>query len=190
MISDGPPRGISVSYLRNLIIKCSLIFIGGILLTTVVFFLTVHQPPASSYQESFRVLSQLKQEILAKSIIIYAFAVILIVAGIVFITLMYSHRVVGPMRRISSIAGKISDGDFSETITLRGKDAIQPLADELNDFIAEYRGKVTALKSQVEDLIGDTSLNESAESGGGLGTTDQFAGKVKELEKIVDRIKL
>ena len=180
----GQPQVISVSYLRNLIIKCSLIFTVGILLTTVIFFFSVHQQPGSSYQDTFRILSQAKEEILAKSVVIYAFAFVIIISGIGIITLLYSHRVVGPLRRISRVVEKISAGDFSEEITLRRNDAIQPLADELNDFMASYRQTLAELTVKVGEIREESVRPEAT------GAGDQAAGGVKELEKIVGYIRL
>jgi len=184
MMKAGQPQVISVSYLRNLIIKCSLIFTVGILLTTVIFFFSVHQQPGTSYQDTFRILSQAKEEILAKSVIIYAFAFVIIVSGIAIITLLYSHRVVGPLRRISRVVEKISAGDFTEEITLRRNDAIQPLADELNDIMASYRQTLAELTVKVREIREESVRPEAT------GAGDQAAGGVKELEKIVGYIRL
>ncbi len=190
MTNAGQPRVIAVSYLRNLIIKCSLLFTVGILLTTVIFYFSVHQQPGASYEETFRILLQAKEEILTKSVIIYTFAFVIILTGIVIITLLYSHRVVGPMRRISRVAEKISAGDFSETITLRRNDAIQPLADELNDLIEAYRKTLSELILRVDEIKEESARAGAAGVGEGKGSTDRIAGKIKELEGLVGNIRV
>lgn len=191
MSNEKSTQGISKSYLYNLVLRCAIIFIAGIVLTAVVFFFSVHQQLGSSYRESFLILSQLQKEMLTRSLIIYSLAFLLISGGIIVITLLYSHRVVGPMYRLSMFAKKISSGDLSETVVLRGNDAIQPLADELNNLITDYRNSLDMLAVKTEEFKEEVSLADAEKED--EERERQLAGllsKAKELEGIVEKIKL
>ena len=93
------------------------------------------------------------------------------------------------MRRISRHVEKISTGDFSQTITLRGNDAIQPLADELNYFIGGYRKSLAELMSKLEEFK-ESSQKTGTELEEGGDRRAALADKAKELGKIVEHMKL
>jgi len=143
---------ISKSYLSGLILKCGLFFAGGLLLTGIALYLSDHQPLGPTYQESFARLAQLKQEMLVKSIIIYCLLTTLILAGVIFITVLYSHRVVGPLVAIKRIIKAITDGDLTQQVRLRQKDAIKPMAEALNTFSDTYRTRLVQITQQTQAL--------------------------------------
>ena len=143
---------ISKSYLSGLFLKCGLFFTGGLLLTGVILYFSAHQPLGPTYQESFTRLAQLKEEMLVKSIIIYCLITALILAGIIFITAIYSHRVVGPLVGIKRVAKAVADGDLTQAIHIREKDAIQPMAEALNTLINSYRIKMQLVEQQATIL--------------------------------------
>lgn len=143
---------ISRSYLNGLILKCGLFFAGGLLLTGIILYFSAHQPLGPSYQESFTRLAQLKKEMLIKSIIIYCLITALILAGVIFITLIYSHRVVGPLVGIKRVLKAISAGDLSQPARMRQKDAIKPMAEALNALIDSCKTKIQLIDQQAKML--------------------------------------
>jgi len=146
------PQVISQSQISGLIIKCGLFFTVGLILTGVVLYFSAHQPLGPSYQESFTRLSQLKQEMLLKSLVIYCILVALITAGVVFVTILYSHRVVGPMVGLKRILGQVSAKNLSQSASLREKDAIKPMADALNEMIDTYKKKIVEMEKTVNEM--------------------------------------
>ncbi|MDP2107319.1 MAG: methyl-accepting chemotaxis protein [Desulfobulbaceae bacterium] len=143
---------ISRSYLSGLVIKCGLLFAGGLILTGLILYFTSHQPLGPSYQESFSRLSQFKEELLTKSIIIYCLLTTMILVGVIFITMIYSHRVVGPLVGIKRVVKAIASGDLSQKARLRKKDAIKPMAEALNTLIDIYTSKITLADQHTKTL--------------------------------------
>lgn len=141
---------ISRSYLNGLFFKCGLFFAGGLLLTGVILYFSAHQPLGPSYQESFSRLAQLKEEMLIKSIIIYCLITVLVLAGVIFITVIYSHRVVGPLVGIKRVIKALANGDFTQSARLRQKDAIKPMAEALNLLIDAYKIKIQRADQQAQ----------------------------------------
>jgi methyl-accepting chemotaxis protein len=190
MATQDSPQGISKSYQQGLIFKCSLIFIGGIVLTSLIFYFSTLHSFGSSYGESFKLLTQLRQELLIKSALLYSAASLLIIAGIILITLLYSHRISGPIYRLGLFARRISAGDLSEQVFLRGKDEVQLLAVQLNTVISRYRDIITELRQKQKDLA--DICNKAGEKQGEalVDARRELAGKVKELEDLVENIKL
>jgi len=144
--------GIPESYRRNVVLKTILVFIGGIILTTVVLYMAVRQPIGPTYGEGFRMLAQLQQDIFYKAAIIYAITVFVIVCSIIFLTLIYSHRVAGPVYRLTVFARTLCSGDFSSKAHIRQKDVIHPLADEMNNMVFEYRQSFNTIQEEISTL--------------------------------------
>lgn len=190
MATKDAPQGISKSYLQGLIFKCSLIFSGGIVLTSLIFYFSTLHSSGSSYGESFKLLSQLRQELLVKSALLYSAASLLIIAGIIFITLLYSHRISGPIYRLGLFARRVSAGDLSEQVFLRGNDEVQLLAVQLNAVISRYKDNIAELRLKQKDLA-DICKKIGEKQGEALVDPRKgLAEKVRELEDLVGNIKL
>ncbi len=143
---------IAKSYRTSLIIKCGLLFAAGLLLTGVLLYFSAYQPLGPSYQESFARLANLKHEMLIKSVMIYCLLMTLTIGGVIFITLMYSHRVVGPLVGLTRIIKAITSGDFTQAARMREKDAITSMADALNDMRTSCCNKLQTINQQVEEM--------------------------------------
>ncbi len=140
------------SYRTGLITKCGLLFAAGLLLTGVLLYFSAHQPMGPSYQASFARLANLKHEILVKSIIIYFIVITLTIGGVIFTTVLYSHRVVGPLVGLTRIIKAITSGDFTIAARLRKDDAIASMADTLNNMRDTCRVRLQIINHQVEEL--------------------------------------
>lgn len=169
---------ISKSYLSGLFLKCGLFFTGGLLLTGIILYFSVHQPLGPTYQESFSRLAQLKEEMLIKSIVIYCLITALILAGVIFITVIYSHRVVGPLVGIKRVVKAIGAGDLTQTIHIRQKDAIQPMAAALNTLIGSYRTKLQRVDQETKIL--ESRLNHPGDQTASPEIADQ-AKKIRDI---------
>ena len=139
-------------YVLRFVAICVLIFAGGILLAALILYLSTSKDLGVSYQQSFAIVMQLKNELLNRSIMITAGSLLLITFAAAFIIIRYTHRVVGPMYRLHVVARAMAGGDFSTPVTLRSKDVIKPLADDLNAMISHYGEAVDAMKTAVRAM--------------------------------------
>ena len=126
MSNSNPDQAIPKSYRRNVVLMSILIFSVGLVLTSVVLYLSVKEPIGPSYGEGFRMLSQLQDDIFYKSAIIYSVTILLVLVGIVFLSLIYSHRIAGPVYRLTCFAKTLASGDLSSPVFIRKKDVIHP----------------------------------------------------------------
>ncbi len=143
---------IAKSYRSGLIIKCSLLFTVGLILTAVILYLSAQQPLGPSYQQSFARLAQLKHEMLVKSIIIYSILTLLIISGIIFITVIYSHRVVGPLVGLRRVIRAMAAGDLTMAAHLREKDAITTVADAINELRDSCRARILSISRETAEI--------------------------------------
>ena len=175
------------SYLWNLVLKCLLIFAGGLVLMAVVFYLTNQQDIGPTYGEGFRMLSRLREEIFYKSIVIYIGIVLLMLAGVIAISLIYSHRVAGPVYRLGLFAAEIRDGHLENDVFLREDDAVHPLADEMNNLVDNYRRLVEELN---QELTAISALRRQMAAGDEQRLMDGIRSRAEKLQKIIDNLEL
>ena len=174
---------ISRKYITSLIVKCSLLFAAGLILTGIILYYTSQQPLGPSYQETFARLSQLKEEMLIKSIIIYLSLTILIGVGVVFITVLYSHRVVGPLVSLTRASREIAAGDLGQPVKLRESDAIQPMATALNAMRDAYKQRIDLAAQQCKAM--QALLKDAPEE-----KHDAVAEKARGIKGILFPLKL
>ncbi len=181
MSQDKGSKVISTSYMTGLIVKCGLLFTAGIVATGIILYLSSHQPLGPTYQESFARLAQLKHEMLTKSIVIYCVLTAVIMAGVVCISILYSHRVVGPLVGLRRVIAAINKGDLTTRAVLREKDAITPMADAINDMLNQYRNRVNRLDEAVAEVKTALTAPDSR------ARLQEAAGR---LRAIMDELKL
>jgi methyl-accepting chemotaxis protein len=143
---------ITRSFSYKLVLKSALIILLGAVITAPIIYFSLNRKPGLSYAESYNVFAGLRQELLHKSLLIYASTSLLIIVGIAFIALVYSHRVAGPIHRLGMAARKIAAGDVTECVKLREDDVIHPLADDLNNLASAYGDILDMLDLQVTEL--------------------------------------
>lgn len=174
-------------YLRTIVFKCVLIFVVGLFAIAAIFYVMMQQSIGPTYGEGFKILAELQQDIFYKSILIYASTVLLVILCIIIITLLYSHRVAGPVYRLTIFARQLSDGDFQSGVHLRQSDVVQSLAGEMN-FMAEYyhrtlidiNWKIEALELLIEQLGKEDEKETVAKIGERAG----------EIGKIISQFKM
>ena len=180
----GTTQVVSKAYITGFIVKCGLLFAAGLVLTGVILFFYAHQPLGLSYQESISHLSLLKNEMLTKSILIYCILMVLIVGGVTFVSVLYSHRVVGPMVGLLRIVKLLAVGDFTNLVHLRTKDAIKPMADTMNTMITTYREKILTLQTHTQKMQRLVNQADSADLPAALRQ------EVKAIDNIIASLNL
>ena len=174
---NGPRyQVIDKSHLRRMVTKCGLIFMAGLGGTAAIFWLMMRRQIGPTYGEGFRMLAELNRDIFYKSLIIYGSTVLVTMICIALITLLYSHRVAGPVYRLRLFAGRIGRGDVSGRVSLRQSDVVQPLAVEMNAMNETFRQTVTGVMQELDTL----------EKATGVATVDvqavrDAAGKISTL---------
>ncbi len=151
------------AYLRRVAIRCSLIFLAGLVATGALYLVMMKQPIGPTYGEGFRLLAQLEQDIFYKSLLIYGSTVLVCLFCIIILTMLYSHRVAGPVYRLRIFAGQVRKGDLSSAVSLRESDVIHSLSRDMNSMVGVFHGTVSEIDKQmreIENLTGKLAQNE------------------------------
>jgi methyl-accepting chemotaxis protein len=98
------------------------------------------------YHNALAALQAIRTELFWKIATVYAVIGIPCILAIAVLHLFYSHRIAGPVYRISLEAARIAQGDLSGKISFRPKDSLAEMADMLNSVASQYRGHISTVK--------------------------------------------
>lgn len=65
--------------------------------------------------------------------------IVLIVPVIFYVSIHFSHRIVGPLPKIYDALKRIGEGDFNQYIVLRKNDELRPLANVINEMVVNLK---------------------------------------------------
>ena len=169
---------LSKRYLRNFLFLTALIFVAGTLISAAVLYADIYQPLHTHYGAIISIISGLKESLIAKTLKINLIFYICISAGIGLLSVLYSHRVAGPLYRIKIYLKSIADGKPDRPLELRHKDAIASFASAINEMTGAYRKRSLELISDIDQLKESVhELEHLAEQGRPVDNA---------LEKIID----
>jgi methyl-accepting chemotaxis protein len=112
-------------------------------------------------------------------------------AGVVVISIAYSHRVAGPLHKLGMHARKIASGDLTKQVRLRSNDVVHELADDINSLSNRYRGLLARLDMKTRELsavLDDSGKQASQRDGDAL--TGEIAERIEEIRSLVNQIRL
>jgi methyl-accepting chemotaxis protein len=151
-------RGFQVWMISRIAAMSALIMVVSLLLLAVVYYeygdvtvgLMQPAPFASSDGENMVVSA-------GHSLFrLLAPVLILCPLGAVFVTLVYglfmSHRMAGPVHRMQKTLTLMAQGDLTDEIRLRKKDAFKPMAESINELSERWRKSIQELKALCSEL--------------------------------------
>ena len=138
------------SFLNSFVLKSTLLFAGGALLTVAIFALSL-QGQGQSYAESYKLLAEVDRVLVNRSLSLFLFTLLLSIAGIVVLAVVYSHRVAGAFTCSACIRAK-SRRAIWKSVRLRSDDVIHELADDFNQLSGHYRGILARLETKTGEL--------------------------------------
>lgn len=125
---------------------------------------------------------------------LYALLPLFCVPAIVALHLFYSHRIAGPVFRMSKEAARIGRGDLSGSIKFRQKDNLTDMADLLNSVASQYRCRINDMRDYLSVIERDLqTASNLIRQGGNEGALRQagekIARNVKNIEDSLSEIK-
>lgn len=118
-------------------LKLCLFIIAGGLGVTLLLYLVTARHLGSSYGQAIYTIHDLKVRIFplifASSYSIFILA--LVTGAIAVISVLFSHKIAGPIYRIGKSLQLIGEGDFTVDTRFRGNDQLSALADGINEMV-------------------------------------------------------
>lgn len=79
------------------------------------------------------------EQILRRTTFVLTINLLVVAPFIVWISILYSHRIAGPLVRITRALKEIGEGNFDTNITLRKRDELKELAASINGMAASLK---------------------------------------------------
>lgn len=181
-----PSKVITKNYLRNFLLLMLLVVLAGTAISAATLYFNIQRPLNMQYGAIISTVTDLKETLLLRSLKINLGFVLLIAAGVGLLTLLYTHRIAGPLFRIRASAKAIAEGRLDTEIRLRQNDAIGSFADTINKMTESYGDRVAGLTSEIEDLKATLEahqmlINEGKDSEATLKKLHDIDSRIQEL---------
>lgn len=181
------------SYLYRFALYVTAVALCGALLTSLIIWFYFHVKPGVSYAEDVMLISRIRGEIVYSSFFIYVTNALFIAAAAVIMSVLYSHRIAGPVRSLEMVVARAATGDLSRDVDLRRSDVIHPLAGDVNAMVSSYR----TIVSQLEEKTGELNSASHAMNNAGTLSRDEMdkallriSEKAAEIRKILHAVVL
>ena len=142
----GMKQTLKYIFFHRLTLICSLIFTACIMVAGLFLYLMLSLELGPDYASSFSRIEEMRQALPRLTLYVYMFSFVVTVAGILIVTLIYSHRIAGPVYRIIMEARRVADGELGGTVRLRRNDLLHPVADRFNAMKSRYCARISTLR--------------------------------------------
>jgi len=136
---------------RFIIRFCLLVVFSGLLTMGILYFLGKGSTTVSIINSQVVVRSTAD---FLLPILIQIFLIVMVVVGFatIGVTLLFSHKISGPLYSFKKTLKSLKEGDFSKDIHIRSYDQLQDLADDFNSMIKVVRDQVNTAKFNIAKL--------------------------------------
>ena len=141
---------IKKEFQARFIIKFVLILIAGGLVSIGMTFLNNHDTLTTTYTNSKLVIQNTSLAIMPSVVFTTILTTVLLGIVVIALTLLFSHKIAGPMFRFEKDIKRIADGDLKSRINIRKGDQFQELALGLNDMIQSLSDRVGRIKKETD----------------------------------------
>lgn len=134
------------------IIKFCLLLLAGVILSTTLLLLFSQGSLTSTFQNSRLIIKHTSLAILPAIVYTNLITLGLISIGAIFVTMLISHRIFGPLVRLEKELLAIGSGDLTGKLVLREKDQLTSIANSINTMTADLHVRVSAIRTEVQHL--------------------------------------
>jgi len=143
---------IKKDFQAKFILKFCLILLAGVILSTGLLFFLSQDTLTSSFQHSRLDIKSTGLAILPAVIYTNLITLGLVTLAAIIVILFISHKIAGPLYRLEDELIKIGDGDLAGKISLREKDQVAEMAENINKMSGSLNRKVSEIHTQVDSL--------------------------------------
>jgi len=143
---------ISWGVYKRLLISVFGIFLVFSLLSSLILYNSQHMPAGLHYAAAHSVMPRIRESLITKTVLINLIFSFMAAVGVSILGVFYSHRIAGPLVKLKQHARVLSNASFDERIFFRKKDALQPLANVLNEVAVSFQEKTGRLASQLREI--------------------------------------
>ena len=128
-----------------------LLIVASIISSTMLYFIAGGELE-SSYYEAHSQLKSTKEILLPTILITNMITVFIVAIAAVWIFLLISHRLAGPLYKVEKVVNDIADGNLDQDVYFRKADQIKNLATALDNAVTNLSDKISVLKALSDDF--------------------------------------
>jgi methyl-accepting chemotaxis protein len=159
------------------VLKFCFVILGGVVVSTGLLFLLSQNSLTSSFNHSRLVIKSTGFAILPAVIYTNLIVLGLITLATIFVTLIVSHKIAGPMFRFEKELSQIGEGDLSKKISLRKEDQMVEMAGCLNQMVENLHGKIVEIRDGV------VQAREAAVEG---NASEETIERLRQAERLIE----
>lgn len=160
------------------ITKFCLLLLTSVILSTALLFFFSQGSLTSTFQNSHLAIKQTSLAILPAIIYTNLITIGLISIAAIVVTLFVSHRIFGPLVRLENELRTIGAGDLTTTVSLREKDELKGIAENVNIMTAGLHARVSAIRTEVAELH---------QAAAGLQESPGLDDRLQHLEQVISK---
>ncbi|MFQ5479889.1 MAG: hypothetical protein ACE5DW_01265 [Thermodesulfobacteriota bacterium] len=177
-------------------LKYCVLTAAGFTALALCLYLVTGRDLGRSYGEAIYAIEALRINIFS-IIAASVYSIAIMVLTVVFIALasiFFSHKMAGPIFRLTRDLELLASGDLTVETSFRKSDQFSIMATEKNlmterlkVFVTDSREVLTAVQARCEDIRG-LILEAEQKGGGGAGVDGEIAGGLQELALLVEQM--
>ncbi|MFQ5464813.1 MAG: HAMP domain-containing protein [Thermodesulfobacteriota bacterium] len=177
-------------YRLRFLAKVCLVTVAGVFAFTLAVYLYTSRGLGSGYAEAIYTIYDLRIRIfpLIFSSFYSIFILAVVTAAVGAITVLFSHRVAGPVYRLARNLEAIGDGDFTVNTRLRGDDQLKALAVEMNAMTRSLNHLSRSCADALADVV-RSSEKLAALLAGDRPDETEVRRAAEELKRGIDELK-
>jgi methyl-accepting chemotaxis protein len=157
---------IDKEFQNKFIVKFCLLVILGMIISGALLFL-MSQGTVTTVFENSRLKIKSTADFILPSILASSVVVVILIGFATIIVALYaSHKIAGPLYRVSMDLKKVTAGDLTVKFGLREHDQLQALAENIDETVKRMRDDIGGLKDRFNSLkkaLDSARLDEAAD---------------------------
>ena len=117
--------------------------------------------------------------VLTTGLLVAIFAMVALLTGLVM-----SHKVAGPLHRMTMVAGQVSQGQYRQRVELRRGDYIQDFADKFNGMLDHVQGRIEQQQVVLTNLQLKLAELDNAAADGKV-KPEELEARIQEILQIM-----
>jgi nitrogen fixation/metabolism regulation signal transduction histidine kinase len=99
-----------------------------------------------SYIRDFSMNQKYKKALSVSLLWVFGAGIFIVIIQIALLTILFSHKLAGPLYRFEKACHSVIDGNYTENVTLRRRDEMQNLAKLFNEMIIVTNNRIKTLR--------------------------------------------
>ncbi|MBW2095299.1 MAG: hypothetical protein JRI80_10450 [Deltaproteobacteria bacterium] len=137
------------------------VVLGGVIISTALLFFFSQDTLTSSFNHSRLVIKSTGSAILPAVIYTNLIVLGLISLAAIFVTLLVSHKIAGPLFRFEKDLQDIAAGNLRRKVSLRKQDQMVEVAEGLNRMVEVLHGRIVEIRDGIAG-IKETAIAQNA----------------------------